>query len=310
MQITSDARSLFNPGQAENFFDIADLPAFDAAQTASFSRTNALWLSEFSRLIYRQGTDELKTATGPNRNEILKSRGWQETAFICLPGLQAAVFEPDDRQSAALVFRGTLGLRDLLTDSQFLMEAWETGGRVHRGFARSFAKAWPWCEQQLKRIGCPVFFTGHSLGGAHATLAAAKALSSPTLPKPAALYSIGSPRVGDPKFAESLQGLLHCRCVNDQDLVATIPAAFSLPGFPVYQHTGDLHRLTAHGRMEVGGAGADVGGEKNPLGGVQEFTQNLRRILANVSSGKALPGSLIDHTPMNYTARLESLQMS
>ena len=310
MQITSDARSLFNPGQAENFFDIADLPSFDASQNTSFSRTNALWLSEFSRLIYRQGTDELKSATGPSRNEILESRGWRETAFICLPSLQAAVFESHDGQCAALVFRGTLGLRDLLTDSQFLMEAWETGGLVHRGFRRSFATAWPWCEQQLKRLRCPVFFTGHSLGGAHATLAAAKVLSSPALPKPAALYTVGSPRVRDSKFADALQGFLHCRCVNDQDLVPTIPTAFSLPSFPIYQHTGNLHRLTPDGGLELGVAGADVRGEKNPLGGIQEFTQNLRRMLANVASGQALPGSLIDHTPMNYTARLESLRIS
>ena len=309
MEITSDARSLFAPGRAENFFEIADLPAFDAAQNTTFSRTNALWLSEFSRLIYRQGSDEVKYATGTTRNEILEPHGWRETAFLCLPSVQAAVFESDDRRSAALVFRGTLGLRDLLTDSQFLMEAWETGGRVHRGFRRSLAMAWPWCEQQLQRLRCPVFFTGHSLGGAHAALAAAKVLRSASLPKPAAVYTIGSPRIGDAKFAESLRSIFHCRCVNDQDLVATIPSAFSLPGFPIYQHTGELHRLTPQGALERRVSGADVREERNPLGGVQELTKNLRRMIADATSGKPLPGPLVDHTPLNYTARLDSLRV-
>ncbi|MBL4845162.1 MAG: lipase family protein [Planctomycetes bacterium] len=68
------------------------------------------------------------------------------------------------------------------------------GGQVHGGFKAAFDSIWPDVEQYLKTAPSDVWFTGHSLGGAVATLAAARHGSS------ARLYTYGSPRVGTPAF--------------------------------------------------------------------------------------------------------------
>ena len=73
--------------------------------------------------------------------------------------------------------------------------------------------------------------TGHSLGGALATLAA-KLIGKAT-PNIAA-FTFGQPRVGDPLFAESY-GPKHYRFVTEKDVVPKVP----LRGiFTRYRHVG------------------------------------------------------------------------
>lgn len=50
---------------------------------------------------------------------------------------------------------------------------------------------------ELAKLGCPVFYTEHSLGAALATLAAARRA-------PKAGYAFGSPRVGNQAFTSTL----------------------------------------------------------------------------------------------------------
>ena len=72
-------------------------------------------------------------------------------------------------------------------------------------------------------------------GAALSTLAAARAMIEGRLPRPAALYTFGSPRVGDATFTTTLRAVYHCRVVNDNDIVATVPP----PLF--FRHDGELH---------------------------------------------------------------------
>ena len=76
--------------------------------------------------------------------------------------------------------------------------------------------------------GLPIFVTGHSLGGALATLGAAY-LSGWGL---AACYTFGAPRVGNKEFSSSLQTPIY-RVVNPLDTVPHIPTP--LRG---YRHAG------------------------------------------------------------------------
>ena len=48
----------------------------------------------------------------------------------------------------------------------------ETAGRVHRGFKREVDDLWPRLEQALVNNTRPLWFAGHSLGGAMATICA------------------------------------------------------------------------------------------------------------------------------------------
>ena len=125
----------------------------------------------------------------------------------------------DDNQLGVLSFRGTDmdDPTDLADDLNALPQPWQAGGKVHSGFAEGLQELWPEVKAALQGSNQYRFlFTGHSLGAAMATLAS-------TLQKPGALYTIGSPRVGDQAFAGQLQGLDNHRYVDCCDLVTRLP---------------------------------------------------------------------------------------
>ncbi len=153
-----------------------------------------------------------------------------------------------DDASLIVVFRGTrlhvhnlmdvaelvvINQSDLWIDSLFLPAVCQAGGRVHSGFLKAFADI----SGELDAIwransgGRKVWLTGHSLGGALATLAAAH------LGRDAVqgLYTYGCPRVGDPKFTSVLLETSHIRFVHRDDWVALQP-----PEFMGYIHAGTL----------------------------------------------------------------------
>jgi triacylglycerol lipase len=69
-----------------------------------------------------------------------------------------------------------------------------------------------------------VFVTGHSLGGALATLAMCDLMAArPT----AQMYNFASPRVGDPAFARlfNAQAPIVWRIANTEDIVTNLPLA-------------------------------------------------------------------------------------
>lgn len=75
-----------------------------------------------------------------------------------------------------------------------------------------------------------IYVTGHSLGGALATLAIPDILNNTTFKKDKiqdkiTLYTFASPRCGDSTFAENFekQGIKHWRIANTEDFVTTLP---------------------------------------------------------------------------------------
>lgn len=309
MQETTAKADLFNPGAAENFFDITGLPPFAPDANRSFHQGNALWLAEFSRLIYRQDHTEKKFARGASRAELLAAQGWEETAFIQVKSVEVAIFRSNAQDVAVLVFRGTLGLGDTLTDMNALMSDWRGVGKIHSGFRKDIDRVWPLLVDKLKHLELPIFIAGHSLGGALATLAAALLMKESGLPRPAAVYTFGSPRVGDREFAESIHDLFHCRVVNGHDVVPTVPLPFSMKPFPVYQHTGELHRLLADGQLSVAPFGIDVLEDSDKELGMRDFLQRTAAFLkGSLTAGERISQALLDHAPVNYIARLERLQ--
>ena len=74
--------------------------------------------------------------------------------------------------------------------------------------------------------GSQVFVTGHSLGGALATLAALHIKTTTQFKQPT-LYTFASPRVGDPTFAAHFTDLECFRIANSEDIVPTVPPASS-----------------------------------------------------------------------------------
>ena len=309
MQESTTKADLFNPGAAENFFDISGLEPFVPDEMHSFHQGNALWLAEFSRLIYRQDSTEKKPALIASRAELLASRGWEEIDFLKVNSVEVAIFRSSVRGCAVLVFRGTLGLIDTLTDMNTLMSDCRGPGKIHKGFRKDIDRVWPLILEKLKSLDVPLFITGHSLGGALATLSAGLLKQDTRMPRPSAVYSFGSPRVGDREFSESLDGIFHCRMVNANDVVPTVPLPFSVKPFPAYQHTGEMHRLLSVGGMEILPFGADVAGEIPKEMGVGDFLRSTTEFLkGTLQAGGRISQSFLDHAPVNYIARLERLR--
>jgi hypothetical protein len=305
MRNDQSVEALFNPGSAEDFFhDVSGLPPFDARATAAHSSSNAIWLAEFCRLTYR---DERPGRA--SRESFIKRHGWEERRFFNRGGTQAGFFVNQQLGAAVLAFRGTSELVDGIVDLLAVPEPWEEGlGHVHVGFRKALLPVWDDIQTALREAPHPVFLVGHSLGAALATLTAALCLHDRTIPRPAALYTIGSPRVGNAEFVTSLAGLHHSRIVNDEDIVPQVP----LPSDPLkllhlYQHGGELHHIRHDGRMEVHaadgdvGTGTDLGAALHVLG---RAFNDLKTVLRGEWKG-ALPEHLSDHAPVNYVYRLE-----
>jgi alpha-beta hydrolase superfamily lysophospholipase len=68
----------------------------------------------------------------------------------------------------------------------------------------------------LEVIEKPLYYTGHSLGGALATLAA-------SLRPPCAVYTFGAPRIGNAEFAQTLAGIPVFNVFNPKDIVPELP---------------------------------------------------------------------------------------
>ena len=85
------------------------------------------------------------------------------------------------------------------------------------------------------RTATTLFFAGHGLGAALATLAAARHT-------PTALYTYGSPRVGDAACATSLRSIENTfhRVIYDEDIVIGLP-----PMELGFQHVGKAQHLPA-----------------------------------------------------------------
>jgi predicted lipase len=102
--------------------------------------------------------------------------------------------------------------------------------KAHKGFANGIEKLIPNVIADLAQVpeGKYIMFTGHSFGGALATLLA-------VAHKPNELCTFGAPRVAGPELSDYLDGVEYHRIVTSSDLVRWLP-----PNIPFinYKHVG------------------------------------------------------------------------
>ncbi|WP_299494681.1 lipase family protein [uncultured Shewanella sp.] len=127
-------------------------------------------------------------------------------------------------QFLILSFRGTESdsLEDIKTDAKAVTTQCSSGGRVHVGFNQAYEKVEQSLTLALNKIGQkqkPLLITGHSLGGALATIAAKRLIHEGGI---AACYTFGSPRVGDETWVMSIKTPIY-RLVNAADCVTMMP---------------------------------------------------------------------------------------
>ena len=132
------------------------------------------------------------------------------------------------------MFRGTESIRDWLTDVDCKLDALG----MHTGFAEAYCSVQGDLDHLLKpHLGKRVIFTGHSLGGALAMVAAYFSYSPRELVR---VITFGQPRVGNAGFRDHynfLLGDLTLRVVNDIDIVPRLPLLLWILGR--YRHAGE-----------------------------------------------------------------------
>ncbi|MCH9704757.1 MAG: lipase family protein [Proteobacteria bacterium] len=129
-----------------------------------------------------------------------------------------------NKQCIILAFRGTeaTSIKDIKSDAKAVSKADEDGGKIHSGFDEAYQKIAFDVEKALNADDNkekPLFITGHSLGGALATIAAKKITHKAGN---AACYTFGAPRVGDEAWVSNIKTPLY-RVVNAADCVTMLP---------------------------------------------------------------------------------------
>jgi hypothetical protein len=237
------------------------LSAFGSVPADAFSPALALVLARICTAVY------------------LPSADWNDDTTVHALQSQAPIENPDDAHCligdvpgtniTVLAFRGTgpISTKNWLADSDFPLVSIDDDGesKVHQGFLATF-RSLPRLQDRLPRQRM-LWITGHSLGGALATLAC-RQLQADSFPVQAT-YTFGGPRVGNAAFAASLPAPLY-RFVLGDDIVPHLPPR------DVYQHGGVEVSLTSEGTLTRADQPGDGGDDGFPtLASLVRFTTDL-----------------------------------
>ena len=137
-------------------------------------------------------------------------------------GTQAILASADNY--LVLAFRGTeaMSVRDIKADARAKIKGCTSEGNIHTGFSDAYDNVAIDIQKALNQDDykdMPLFITGHSLGGALATIAAKKLTHRAGI---ASCYTFGSPRVGDEEWVSGMKTPLY-RIVNAADCVTMLP---------------------------------------------------------------------------------------
>lgn len=251
---------------------------------------NAYWLARTSEIVY-QPESKVKAEFakwGFSENEC-NCFGFDRIKHKHILKYDPQVFVAGRSDMIILAFRGTepQNMRDWSTDAEISKKPVpELKGEVHKGFLNALDAIWNDVWVYVRTIRdkyplkdkCPLWITGHSLGGALAVLATAKLLTeNGGLVK--GLYTFGQPRVGDAAFAHYFNSLFESntfRYVNNNDIVPRI-----LFRFWNYSDVGILNYFNEHGKLQ-----SNVKPESDEIIKLEDLLRNnlaLTNELCNIS---------------------------
>lgn len=230
---------------------------------------NAYWLARMSEIVY-QHENEVKAVFakwgfpendcncfGFDRKKVVAD-SMKDKQYSDILKYDPQVFVAGRSDMIILTFRGTepQNMRDWSTDAEISkIPVSGLKGEVHKGFSNALDAIWNDVWDYVRTIRdkyplkdkCPLWITGHSLGGALAVLATAKLLTE-NGGLVNGLYTFGQPRVGDAVFAQYFNSLFESntfRYVNNNDIVPRI-----LFRFWNYSDVGILNYFDEHGKLQ------------------------------------------------------------
>ncbi|KAJ4904465.1 triglyceride lipase [Raphanus sativus] len=283
-------------------------------------------------------------ATAMGHPSFIKSE-FEKLCFLDneITDTQVAIWRDARRKRVVIAFRGTeqTKWKDLQTDLMLVpvgLNPERIGGdfkeevQVHSGFLSAYDSVRIRIISLLKMaIGYiddvaeredkwHVYVTGHSLGGALATLLAIELASSQLAKRGAitvTMYNFGSPRVGNKKFADVYNQKVKdsWRVVNHRDIIPTVPRlmGYCHVAHPVYLAAGeventDFQKDGYHGEV-IGEATPDIlvsrfmKGEKEL---VEQILQTEIKLFNAIRDGSALMQHMED---FYYITLLESVKL-
>jgi len=249
----------------------------------NFSTQSAVF-ARMSNVAYKEPREARK---------IFESMGYKSTYY---QSNGSNVFVLEDAYDIIIVCRGTevKEWADVKADLTIDLVTSRSGyGCVHRGFRNYVDNVWYIVRNHiLDNPTKKLWLTGHSLGAAMATLMAKQFVSSPINHPVEALFTYGSPRVGNRSYINLFNDkIIHHRWVNDGDIVTKVP--FS----PWYYHCGTLHHISSSGKVTIN----------------YERKLSLTRILSLLLPHgifKLLLGDIKDHSSETYVKQLSFWAMS
>ena len=240
---------------------------FDNLATG-LSWLNALFLAKAADLAY----DDLNQI----QNHIINDLGFFKYKPFDNKDTQAFLCANDE--IIIVAFQGTTSIDDWLTDLKIkLVPSPSKVGCVHLGFNEAIGYVWQDLRQTIldsRSNNQSLWITGHSLGGALATLATDRLTDEGI--KVNGLYTFGQPRVGDEAFANNFDSEMKkytFRFAHDQDAVPDVPTTPQ-----GYRHIGTEYFFDSKGSLYIDEIGLhkavsycdDVASQ--PSGNISEIT--------------------------------------
>lgn len=301
---------MFPPNLEHSYFEDCARHPFRHG-SSGFELVNAWWLMESSLLAYAEAdfaaAQFAKAGLHLSGSQPLSGPSTQcyvahNDDFIIVAFRGTQVFKPGAGQDVFETLQHVVS--DIYADVKFKLVDSGRAGLIHRGFRDALDEISADLFRLLDELRAEnsnrtIWFTGHSLGAALATLAS---LGYGTAK---GLYTFGSPLVGDKKFAAHFD-VDTFRFVNGKDIVTRVPPFGPVHPprfFPVmYRHIGQVKYINQNREIR----------DRLPrrislFGRVRNWVSRLfgGRTFSAPEIARRFPGdALIDHTPLYYALHI------